>query len=149
MSLKNFLMTIFTFGWNYRKMYLEMHKQVHNDTDRVKEVVYKAEKAQKQYLRKAPRVIQGSIYDTTDPEYMRHMYEVAKHPIFIFFLQNVRMDVYEMLNNVTDDKAVEVMGMSKGLKHFIDSLSAVVSRYEAYQNGEEDLEEDYEDEVMI
>ena len=135
MSLKHFIVNAITFGSYYRKMYKQMHGQVHKDTELVQDMVNRAKRAKKNYENRTPRAITIQSYDFTDNQPLNYMHETAKHPIFKYFLHSVTLDVYEMLNNATDDKAVEIMGMSKGIKYLTDRLNGLAVEYEEMQNA--------------
>lgn len=148
MSLKAIIMNIITFGAYYRKMYKEMHSQVHNDTAVVQDMIGRAKRAKERYETRTPRAITIQSYDFADSQPLNYIHETAKHPIFKYFLHSVTLDVYEMLNNATDDKAIEIMGMSKGIKYLTDRLNGLAVEYEDMQNAVSDAKLGYSEDLI-
>lgn len=126
MPLKTIIMNIITLGYYGLQEFSKMRKE---EVEKAKALTEKAQKLSDHFERVAPRMVPLQIYDTNSTEYLRRISEFANDPAVKFFLYNIQQDVYEMLNTATDEKAVEIMGMSKGIKYLLRGVESTRMQY--------------------
>lgn len=126
MPLKTIIMNILTFGIYGLKKLSELKaeelKTARSLTERASALTELAEKS-------PPRMVSIQAFKTTDYEYLRKIAEISDIPEFRFFCFNVQRDIFELMNSATDEKAVEIMGMSKGFKYFLKILESSRAEY--------------------
>jgi hypothetical protein len=125
--LKTLLLNLLTFGYYGLK---ELAKLRNEEIAKAKEITNSASEIKNKLERTIPRPVPIQIFNTESDEYLRRIYEVAKDPAVRFFLYNIQQDVYDMLNNATDEKATEIMGMSKGIKYLLQGIETTRKQYE-------------------
>jgi len=118
MRLRDFIYQLISFGGYSRKLYRELHDSFNKDIANTREVVAQAKAAEDNYNKKPTRFSVIEAFDANSPEFQKQILELSKSATFRWLVFSTEQDVYDMMNNATGEKAVEIMGMSKGLRYF-------------------------------
>lgn len=124
MPLKTLILNILTFG------YYALKKAYEDKINRVKQVTQEAEDFHNSLKQLPAKMIMIQPYNADNVEYQRKILEISQDPALRYFLYNIQQDIFEMLNHATDEKAVEIMGMSKGIKYLLKAIEANNLNYE-------------------
>jgi len=121
------MLDVITFGGHSRKLYREIHASFHKGIEETREAVIKADNAKLTYENKPVRATVITPFKGSDPVFQKEIFELSTNPSFQWLVFSAQQDIYEMLNNATGDKAIEIMGMSKGMAHFKAVVTEICS----------------------
>lgn len=137
MMLRQMIMDVITFGSLSRKLYREIHSNFHQGIKETREAVKVADNAKLTYEKKPVRTTVISPFDNLDPVFQKEIFELSKNPSFQWVVHSTQQDIYEMLNSITDDKAIEVMGMVKGMTYFKKVIADICEQRQVYMEEAE------------
>jgi len=138
MPLRTLILNILTFGYYGLK---ELSKLRNAELEKAREIADSATELHIKMQKTPARMVHIQAYDPNSEEYLRKITEFAKDPAVVFFMFNIQQDIYGMLNQATDDKAVEIMGMSKGFKYLLQGLDSAVREYKEISTAKKPVNE--------
>lgn len=147
MRVRDFLFEVITFGGYSRRVLARLSKTIADDAKGASKAVKSAARAKVAYEAKPPQMVVIVPPESNDPAYPRALKELVNDAHYKWLMYSVEQDIFQMLNNATDDKAVEIMGMAKGFQYLRSATYTIIERYEKFLNASEE-DEDFERDVV-